>query len=325
MGFDALLKRYFPAVICVLVAIAAYFQASGLGQLVASTVALDPAAVPTAAPTTKRHTPAPASTDHVTSAKDILARNPFDSVTGPLDGSSTEFSIPKPTVTNSEDWDQDPECSGTGKILLITAAEDRAWSFVAIAGADGKSQLRREGDDINGHNVVRIDWDRIWMMNGGQRCQLAMGSKTASAPKAAAAKPAAGEDAEEKPSSRRSKKVPADIADKIHKVSDTEFNVERAVVDKILENQAEFMKSARIVPEKEGDKIVGIRLFGVRQDSLLGTLGLQNGDRLQTINGFDMASPEKALEAYARLRTADRLTVTVNRKGKPMNIDFNIK
>jgi general secretion pathway protein C len=173
--------------------------------------------------------------------------------------------------------------------------------------------------------VVRIDWNRIWMMSGGQRCQLVMGSKTASAAKAAPTKPAAGDEDTSKSSSRRGKKVPPEIAAKIHKVSDTEFNVERSVVDQILENQAEFMKSARIVPEKEGDKVVGIRLFGVRQDSLLGTLGLENGDRLQTINGFDMASPEKALEAYARLRTADRLTITVNRKGKPMNIDFNIK
>lgn len=38
-----------------------------------------------------------------------------------------------------------------------------------------------------------------------------------------------------------------------------------------------------------------------------------------------MASPEKALEAYARLRTADHLTVQLNRKGKPTNLDFNIK
>ena len=74
--------------------------------------------------------------------------------------------------------------------------------------------------------------------------------------------------------------MPKDIADKIHKVSETEFNVERSVVDTILENQAELMRSARIVPEKEGDKIVGIRLFGIRPDSLLGTLGIENGDRL---------------------------------------------
>ena len=66
-------------------------------------------------------------------------------------------------------------------------------------------------------------------------------------------------------------------------------------------------------------------MMGIRDDSLLGVLGMKNGDRLQTINGFDMSSPEKALEAYARLRTADKLTVQVNRGGKNMNLDYNIK
>ena len=76
---------------------------------------------------------------------------------------------------------------------------------------------------------------------------------------------------------------------------------------------------------KAVSELVGIRLFGVRQDTLLGVLGMENGDRLQTINGFDMASPEKALEAYARLRTADKLTISINRRGQNMNLDYNIK
>jgi general secretion pathway protein C len=85
------------------------------------------------------------------------------------------------------------------------------------------------------------------------------------------------------------------------------------------------MRQARIVPEQENGRVVGIRLMGVRPDSLLSTLGMQNGDRLQTINGFEMASPEKALEAYARLRTADKLTISLNRGGKAMNLDYDIR
>ena len=50
-----------------------------------------------------------------------------------------------------------------------------------------------------------------------------------------------------------------------------------------------------------------------------------NPRRIEQINGFDMASPEKALEAYARLRTATSLTVALNRRGKPLTINFNIK
>jgi general secretion pathway protein C len=214
-------------------------------------------------------------------------------------------------------------------VLLIVSSEDPQWSFAAIAGTDGKSMLRRQGDEIAGHTVYFIGdlrteeqrrsgnrdlmGDRVWLnASGGARCMLRLGGK---APAKAAPKEVA------KPKTGVSK----DISDKIHKVSETEFNVERSVIDSILENQAELMKSARIVPEKEGDKVVGIRLFGVRPDSLLGTLGIENGDRLSAINGFEMSDPQKALEAYAKLKTADHLTVAVNRHGKPVNIDFNIK
>ena len=71
--------------------------------------------------------------------------------------------------------------------------------------------------------------------------------------------------------------------------------------------------------------VVGVRLFGIRPDTLLGSIGLENGDRLETINGFKMSSPEKALEAYTRLRAADGLTLQVDRGGKPMTIDIKFK
>jgi general secretion pathway protein C len=320
MGFDATIKRYYPLLLCLLIGIAAYFQASGMGQLVSSSVALDPSALPAAPPAHRSgSTPVLAGMEHAQSAGPILARNPFDSVTGPLDGKPIEDLPTTPSVPANTDPYEDPDCD-VAKVLLITASEDPEWSFAAIAGSDGKSVLRRQGDDVSGHMVHYIGWDRVWLTMGSSRCQMKVGGKAA-----VAAKPAAAPEVSGGSTKSRGRKVPPEIASKIHKVSDTQFDVERSVVDTILENQSEFMKSARIVPEKEGDKVVGIRLFGIRPDSLLGTLGLENGDRLQTINGFEMTDPQKALEAYARLRAADRLTVSVNRRGKPVNIDFNIK
>ena len=85
------------------------------------------------------------------------------------------------------------------------------------------------------------------------------------------------------------------------------------------------MRSARIVPEQKDGKVVGVRLFGIRPKTMLGVLGMKNGDRLEQINGFDMGSPEKALEAYARLRTASSLKVKVTRRGKPVVLEYQIK
>jgi general secretion pathway protein C len=328
VGLDALFKRYFVPIICVLIGAAAYFQAAGMGALIASSVSLGPSSLPPSLPAPRSAAPAASNQDHTTTATAILDRNPFDSVTGPLIGRT--LNLPSADSVREADRDpyQDPVCD-VARVLLIMSADDPRWSFAALAGADGKSVLRRQGDEIDGHTIDYIGdrrteqqrrestlfavYDRVWLTSaGGARCQLEMGGK---APPKAAPKGAP------RPRSGLAK----DLSDKIHKVGPTEFDVERSAVDMILENQAELMRSARIVPEKQGDKIVGIRLFGVRPDSLLGTLGIENGDRLSSINGFDLTNPEHALEAYTKLRTADHLTVAVNRHGQPVNIDFNIK
>jgi general secretion pathway protein C len=122
-----------------------------------------------------------------------------------------------------------------------------------------------------------------------------------------------------------SSSVPAEIASKIRRVSPTEFDVERQAIAEINERKMELMQHLRIVPEQEKGRVVGLRLFGIRPDTILGALGFEAGDRLQTINGFDMTNPETAMQAYARLGTTDHLTIQVNRRGRDMNLDFNVK
>ncbi len=77
-----------------------------------------------------------------------------------------------------------------------------------------------------------------------------------------------------------------------------------------------------VVPDSVHGVPVGVRLFGIRSNSLLGLIGLQNGDRLDSINGFSVATPQQALEAYAQLRTASRLEVTIERRGRPLVITY---
>ena len=180
----------------------------------------------------------------------------------------------------------------------------------------GKPILRREGDELGGPKVHAIGWDRVWLTDGSSRCQSKIG---AAPPPASPASPASPDTAKRRPSA-----VPEAISSRIQQISPTEFNVDRSAVAAILANPTEFMK-ARVTPEKEGGKVVGVRLSGIRPDSLLGKLGMENGDRLSSVNGFDITDPQKALEAYSRLQMADHLIVSIHRGGKPMNLDFNIK
>jgi hypothetical protein len=84
------------------------------------------------------------------------------------------------------------------------------------------------------------------------------------------------------------------------------------------------VRSVRVVPEQLGGKVVGLRLFNVRSDSLLGSIGVKSGDRLESINGLSVASPQKALETSAQLRRASRLEVHLVRAGSPLDLTLNI-
>jgi hypothetical protein len=115
----------------------------------------------------------------------------------------------------------------------------------------------------------------------------------------------------------------SDLRPAIVRVSDTMFLVDRRFVDIVLEDQADLMRTARIVPEIVNGKTYP-RLFGVRPNTLLGMLGFENGDRLESINGFDLSTPERALEAYARLRTADHLEARVERGARVVKLVYEL-
>lgn len=328
MSLDPLLRKYFPAVVLVLLALAAYFQAGAATELVgAALISPMPSAsagkVPGHAARGERSEPR--------SAQPIIDRNPFDSVTGPLNAKPIETPVPKAGDLETNDPLAATPCDGIAA-FIITESLDPLWSVAALQGAgEPRPRMRRVGDDVAGKKVEFIGYNpledspAVWLSGTGALCQVVLFRTQQVPPPVAPGVPAPAAEPATPAPSRGASPVPPEIASKIQKVSDTEFSIDRSVVDNILERQAELMKSARIVPEQKDGKVVGVRLFGIRPDTLLGALGLQNGDRLETINGFNMASPEKALEAYARLRTASNLNVKVSRRGQPVSIDYRIK
>lgn len=316
MGIDGYLRRGFPAVVLALLGVAAYFQASGLGQVLASAGAeTDPAApsTPSARPGRKRNVEALAREDHTTIGAAILARNPFDSVTGPLNGEAP----PPPPPEDAEESPDAPTCEAA-RVVLITWAEDPAWSFASIAQGSGKSTLRRAGDEVGSYKVDKIDWDRVWMTgDGGRRCQMEVGGKP---PVAASVGPPSGRESPPHvgPPPRN---VPPDIASKIHVIDPGHITVERSVIPQLMEQQAELFRSVRGRKGKDG----GLQVSGVRPGSLLDTLGVKNGDQLMTVNGMNIADPSNALQAYTQLREASKLTVALQRDGKPMEVKVDIQ
>ncbi len=336
MPFDTLIKKFFPGIIALAIAAIAYFQASGVVQLATSSaLAVDPSELAggSVKPTSRGLSGGP---NRTRSARKLLDHNVFDHTTDlnarpepepDLDGTPAgpgRLDLSDPLAASS--------CEGVA-VNIITESDDPTWSIAVLqAPGEDRPMLRRVGDKAGEFEVAYIGFNRVeaspsvWLVKDATLCQVLLFGEEKTKPPPPRPSPAGPPTPSPPTPKRGAPTVPKEIAEKIEKVSNTEFNVDRAVVDNILENQAELMRSARIVPEKGADgKTVGIRLFGIRPDTLLGTLGLQNGDRIETINGFNMASPEDALNAYARLRTANKLAVKLTRRGQPTTLDLNIK
>jgi general secretion pathway protein C len=325
----------------------AYFAARGTNDLVAARLfAADTDSLARALPGSAAIAAAsePEANHHVRDRVAIIHRNIFDSDAGcldcdagPADAEVVDASGPPPPepaanppeacypVPPADGLVRPGPCETTAKIVGAVQSDDILWSFVLVqTAATGPAMPYRFGSTLDGRNVSTISWCRslgayvLLRPPGGQRCFLAQNMP----PHAAPAAPAAPVASASTPSEGGAL---GGVLEGIERVSPNEFNIRRSTVDRILESQAELMRTTRIMPVDQGGRVIGVQLFGVRGNSLLGRLGMQNGDVLNRINGLDIGSPDRALEAYSRLRTSDQLQVSVTRNGQPVNIDFHIR
>jgi hypothetical protein len=111
----------------------------------------------------------------------------------------------------------------------------------------------------------------------------------------------------------------------IRRISDTQVEITRDLVDAVLVNPMAIAKGARVVPAVKDGKAAGFKLYAIRPSSIYAKLGFMNGDTLKRINGFELDSADKALEVYTKLREATSIEVELERRGKPVSLRITIK
>lgn len=74
-------------------------------------------------------------------------------------------------------------------------------------------------------------------------------------------------------------------------------------------------RPTRITPEERDGRVVGVRVWGVREGDALDRLGLASGDVVTHVAGWSISEPDSALSAYTRLRASRSFDVRVERGG----------
>lgn len=107
--------------------------------------------------------------------------------------------------------------------------------------------------------------------------------------------------------------------------SENEYSITRARLDATLGNLNDVATQARIVPSFKNGVANGFKLFSIRPGSIYSAIGVQNGDVISRINGFEMNSPDKALEIYQRLKDAKNVEIEVERRGQMVKKRYSIE
>jgi len=110
----------------------------------------------------------------------------------------------------------------------------------------------------------------------------------------------------------------------IKKLAENRYEIPKGVIDRSLTDLNAIATQARIVPSFKNGVANGFKLFSIQPGSLYSSIGIDNGDVIQRINGYEINSPDKALEIYQKLREAAHITIDIERNGQTIRKDYNV-
>jgi general secretion pathway protein C len=323
-----LLKKYFWGLNLIVIGTSAYFAARASLHLFEGAYLSDPAVTAKGA-ARRTITPSPPKAAHGKDVRGILERNMFCSDCPPI--------LSREKEGPAGDADKDKEIKSNLPLALVATmmSTDPDWSFAVLKDTQGREvedergnrvkvypfNIYSRGRKVEGHeaSIDHVEERRVYLKVAEHVEYIDLQGVTGPDKTLASTKPP-GPGGPGGPSS-------GDLQKGVRKVSDTQYEIDRNLLEKVLSDTNAIARSARVVPSvspKDG-KPNGFKLYAIRPDSVYSTIGLQNGDTVSAINGQEINSPEKAFELYAKLRTASHLQISVVRRGNPMNIDYSIR
>lgn len=105
----------------------------------------------------------------------------------------------------------------------------------------------------------------------------------------------------------------------IKQVNENEFQIERKMLDELLEDPTSILNQARVVPQKDG-----LRFFGIRRSSIFFKIGLRNGDIVHKINEVELNDVQNALGIFGSLKDQSQFSVDFTRRGKKHSYAYNV-
>jgi general secretion pathway protein C len=236
--------------------------------------------------------------------QDILDRNVFASST----------LAPPPTGAVEP---ENLEATQLPLTLLGTAASPDprfAWAAIQERGTRSSLIVGVGGSIQEKATVVRIERQRVVLLEDGVHRELAF-EETDMTPKLAmpALPPGA-------PGARRAAMARAAERrqTRLQRLSDNSFEMPQEDVQAAVNNPAELLSQARILPKYEEGQMRGVQISQIKPGSLYEQMGLQEGDLVNVIDGTAIESPQQTAEFFQKFASGAPVTVSgIRSDGQP--------
>ncbi|MET0400878.1 MAG: type II secretion system protein GspC [Cystobacter sp.] len=227
--------------------------------------------------------------------------------------------VVEPSNTPQLDANAAPVKSGMRvKLLGTLVASDKMWSVASIQDMNNqRSTTYMVGDTLQGAEVIDIERLRVIINNNGRKEFIDGQPGDGVAVAAYTPPPVATNTPVQAPSNN--------MGTGIRALGENDYEVPRTEIDRTLNNLNDVAMQARIVPAFKDGQAQGFKLFSIRPDSIYSKIGVQNGDVIKRINGFELNSPEKALEVYTKLKEASRIEIELERNGSSVRKNYTIR
>jgi len=278
------MKRYFAVLNILLIAVAVYFCVKAFYKVATANLNNTPSSE-----VTTRHviSPEDATFHPISYYREIIERNLFNSKKGtgePVE--SLDIETLEPTDLKL-------------KLLGTVSGNDKEAYAVIEDTAERRQNLYRIGDSIQNATLKMILREKVVLRVNGKDEILGI------------------EEVHGSQTTRISSKG-TDIA------ASQDIALKRSQIESAVKDVNTLMKQIRIRPHFRNGKPDGLRLTGIRPNTIFYNMGLKSGDII-TVNSNNIESVDDVLKLYQNLQSSSNVRLQIKRRGQPKTINYTVE
>lgn len=97
------------------------------------------------------------------------------------------------------------------------------------------------------------------------------------------------------------------------------------MINEAINDVSKLMTEVKILPHMNDGQPDGLAISNIKPNSIFRRMGLRNGDILKKVGGQEIQTVDDALRLYDSMKSADSVSVEIERRGSLRNIDYTIR